>query len=180
MKISKMAAALGVTLMAASCGPRPEAPAPAPVQTRPPAPVAPPPVRPSPPPASWQDLPLTPGAWFYSSGAEGPHAMFGAATSEAQFIVRCDRARRTVTLSREGAAAAARLTVRTSFTVRDFPAAVRTEPLAYTSATLPASDRFLDSMVFSRGRFTVDMPGAPTLVIPAWPEPARVVEECRS
>jgi hypothetical protein len=34
-------------------------------------------------------------------------------------------------------------------------------------------------MVFSRGRFTVEVPGAPMLVIPAWPEPARVIEDCR-
>jgi hypothetical protein len=34
-------------------------------------------------------------------------------------------------------------------------------------------------MAFSRGRFMVEAQGMATLVLPAWPEPARVVEDCR-
>jgi hypothetical protein len=33
--------------------------------------------------------------------------------------------------------------------------------------------------VFSRGRFAVETDGLPTLVLQTWPEPARVVEDCR-
>jgi hypothetical protein len=123
-------------------------------------------------------LPLTPGAWIYRSGGAGSEAVFGPPASEAAFIVRCDTARRQVVLSREGGGT--QLSVRTSSFERTLSATSRTEPLAYLSATLPASDPLLDAMVFSRGRFTVSGPGLPMLVLPAWPEPARVIEDCRS
>ena len=44
---------------------------------------------------------------------------------------------------------------------------------------LTAGDPFLDKMAFSRGRFVVAVSGTPRLAIPAWPEFARVVEDCR-
>lgn len=44
---------------------------------------------------------------------------------------------------------------------------------------LPASDPLLDQMAFSRGRFMVTAEGGASIVVPAWPEFARVVEECR-
>jgi hypothetical protein len=126
----------------------------------------------------WRDLPLTPGDWVYSRDSSGgSQASFGSANSEASFVLRCDAAARQVTLSREGAGAA--LHIRTSTSERTLPATARTEPLAYLSAALPASDRLLDEMVFSRGRFTVETEGLARLVIPAWAEPARVVEDCR-
>ncbi|MFW2831304.1 hypothetical protein [Sphingomonas sp. ID0503] len=46
-------------------------------------------------------------------------------------------------------------------------------------AALRASDPFLDKIAFSRGRFTVSLAGQPRLVIPAWAEPGRVIEDCR-
>jgi hypothetical protein len=158
-------------------------PAPPPPQRE--QPVAPPPVaRPLPPPpaasADWRDLPLSPGAWVYSSEASGSQALFGPPASEAAFIVRCERSSGRVILAREGTSRGNALTIRTSALSRSLPATARTEPLAYVSASLGARDPLLDSMAFSRGRFTVEMAGAPMLVIPAWPEPARVIEDCRS
>jgi hypothetical protein len=44
---------------------------------------------------------------------------------------------------------------------------------------LPASDPLLEQMAFSRGRFLVTVEGGPSLVVPAWPELARVIEDCR-
>jgi hypothetical protein len=172
--------ALGALVLAAGCVPRPEAPAPAPVPVRPPPP---PPAAPSPPPVAaapdWGDIPLTPGGWFYSSDNEGSQALFGPASSEARFIVRCDRSQRRVILSRVGAATNSQMAIRTSFGARNLPVAVQSGSLAYSRANLPASDPFLDSMVFSRGRITVEAGGLPMLVIPSWPEPARVIEDCR-
>lgn len=124
-------------------------------------------------------MPLTPGNWYYSSQSGASQAMFGAANSEAMFIVRCEPSRQIV-LSREGTPATAALTIRTTGTARSLPASVRTEPLAYASATVGANDPILDHMAFSRGRFTVEAQGLPMLVLPAWPEPARVIEDCRS
>lgn len=159
----------------AACVPRSEPPPPPQTQPRP----APPPVAPPPATADWSLLPLTPGAWVYSSQNGASQALFGPANSEALFVVRCDRAARQIVLSRAGEASGNTLAIRTSFGARAFTGSVQREPLPFVSATLPADDRFLDSMAFSRGRFTVEMAGAPMLVIPAWPEPARVIEDCR-
>jgi len=48
-----------------------------------------------------------------------------------------------------------------------------------TASPLPAVDPLFDQMAFSRGRFLVRAAGVPDLVLPTWPEPARVIEECR-
>ena len=168
---------LGAVALTSACVSQPQtsqvpAPRPAPLPT---------PAPPTPPPAArdWRDLPLTPGAWFYNNSATGSQALFGPANSEAAFIVRCDRARRQVVLLRAGITTGNTMTVRTSFTARNLPLSVQAEPLPYVFSALAANDRLLDSVAFSRGRFTVEVPGTPTLVIPAWPEPARVVEDCR-
>ena len=166
-------------LAATACVPKREAPPPppqpVPVERPRPVPVPPPP----PAAADWRDMRLTPGAWYYRNEGATSQAVFGPANSEASFIVRCDRARRQVTLSREGITSGNMMTVRTSSGARNLPLSVQAEPLPYVSSALPANDRFLDSIAFSRGRFTVEVPGKPMLVIPAWPEPARVVEDCR-
>jgi hypothetical protein len=166
----------GCFLVTAACVPRSQPPPQQPPQQRP-APVPLPP----PPPAAvdWVDRPLSPGNWYYQASGSESRASFGAANSGAQFIVRCDRASRQITLSREGLATSGAMTIRTSFTARALPATVQREPLPYLIASLGANDRILDSMVFSRGRFTVEAPGLPMLIIPAWPEPARVIEDCR-
>lgn len=69
------------------------------------------------------------------------------------------------------------LVIRTSFGMRRF--AVETGHLATTGIDLPAADPLFDQMAFSRGRFLVSVEGGGTLVVPAWPEFARVVEDCR-
>jgi hypothetical protein len=160
---------MGAAALAAGCASKP-APAPAPAPIRPYA-ATPAPARPTEPaPLDWRDVPLTPGGWTYSSDASGSQALFGPAGSGTGFMLRCDRARGEIVLSREGAAAAA-LTVGTSFGSRSLP--------AVPAAALPSSDPLLDQIAFSRGRITIAAPGLPTLVIPAWPEPARVIEDCR-
>lgn len=171
-----MAALAALALAAGACVPKREAPPPPP----PPRQAPPPPPTPAPPPPApgWEDAPLTPGAWVYSSEASGSQALFGPPQSEALFLLRCDRASRRVTLSREGTGSA--LTIRTTSAARTLPATSRTEPLAYLSASVAASDPLLDAIAFSRGRFAVDVPGMARLVLPAWPETARVAEDCRS
>jgi hypothetical protein len=141
---------------------------PAPVVPAPPPEIAPPAPPPSPPPPQdWRDIALTPGDWSYRPETTGSSARFGAEAPA--FILRCDSAARQVVVERSGAAAGARLTVRTSFGERAIPA----------GSALPAADPFLDQIVFSRGRFTVAAEGLPMLVIPSWPEPARTIEDCR-
>jgi hypothetical protein len=48
------------------------------------------------------------------------------------------------------------------------------------SADLSSYDSLLDSMASSRGRFVVSVAGQPALVVPPWPEVARVIEDCRA
>jgi hypothetical protein len=108
-------------------------------------------------------LPLTAGQWTYAVSATGTEARYGAA-----FSIRCDRATRTVIISRPAAAPAV-LTIATDSVSRNVPAGGR----------LLANDPLLDAIAFSRGRFIVSGGGA-TLAIPSWPEAARSIEDCRN
>ena len=51
--------------------------------------------------------------------------------------------------------------------------------MAAVAITFAASDRQLDAMAFSRGRFMLEVSGLPTLVLPAWAEVGKVIEDCR-
>ena len=51
---------------------------------------------------------------------------------------------------------------------------------ARITAQLASTDTLLDALAFSRGRIGVGVSGTPPLVAPAWPEIARVVEDCRA
>ena len=108
-------------------------------------------------------LPLTPGQWTYAASATGSEARYGAA-----FSLRCDRATRTVIISRPGAAPTV-LSIATDSVTRNLPVGGRLLP----------NDPLLDAIAFSRGRFLVSEGGA-TLAIPTWPEAARSIEDCRS
>ena len=172
-------ASLAALAVLAGCAAQPE-PAPQPTprpqpQPQPPRPAPPPPT----PAAGWEDAPLSQGDWHYSSQSGSSQALFGPANGEATFLVRCERAQRRIVLSREGTGAGP-MSVRASNASRNLPTTAVTDPLAYVSAAVGATDPLLDAMVFSRGRFAVELPGLPRLVLPAWPEPARVIEDCRS
>jgi hypothetical protein len=167
----KLAGAAVALVMLASCATRTPQP-PAPVPQQPPPRPAPPRPLPTPPPLAWQDAPLSAGDWSYSEAAGGPSASFGAPA--AQFTVRCEPDRR-ISLTRLGATGTA-LTLRTSDALRALPASAEQVGLV---AYLNAADPLLDAMAFSRGRFAVEVAGTPLLILPAWPEPARVIEQCR-
>ena len=171
----KLIIVMGSMLAASGCIPRAEQPRDEPARPAPqvqvPSPVAP-------PSADWRDIPLTPGNWRYGPQASGSAASFGPAGGEALFVVRCDRANRRLILSLRGAQQGP-MTIRTSTLSRALPIQVEEGASAYSNAVLAAVDPFLDAMVFSRGRFTVEAPGQRMLVIPSWAEPARVVEDCR-
>jgi hypothetical protein len=160
---------LALLVMLASCAPRPAprpappAPAPQP-QPRPPAPLPPP------PPAQWEDAPLSTGDWSYQGEGATSVASFGSA-----FQLRCEAGRR-VSLSLANAGGSV-LIVRTSYGARSLLAEARPGALV---ATLPAGDALLDQIAFSRGRFAVEAPGMTRLILPAWPETARVIEDCRA
>ncbi len=151
----------------AGCAPR-SGPAPPRVEVIPPRAPAPAPAPPVVARADWADLPLSPGDWRYQTAGGDTEAWFGIV--EAGFMLRCDPTRREVFLACIPAPAGTPLTIRTSSASR-----VVTDGVA-----LPASDPLLDAIAFSRGRFAVEAPGLPALIVPAWPEPGRVVEDCRN
>ena len=81
-----------------------------------------------------------------------------------------------VTLALPGPAAlppGTTLTITTSDTSRSF--ALSGAP----TLTLSPHDPILDAIAFSRGRFMVAVTGGPRLILPAWAEVARVIEDCR-
>ena len=128
--------------------------------------------------ADWQDWPLTPGGWRYERDARGSRALYGTAGADAAAVLRCDAAVRQVYLSRPGATGGT-FTIRTTATTRDVAARPTGGQPPYVATALAANDPLLDAMAFSRGRFTVELPGTTPLVLPPWAEVGRVIEDCR-
>ena len=119
------------------------------------------------------------GAWSFHRAAGGSYAAFLDATARQRFIVRCNRAARTVSLVRTAVPAAApTIAVWTTTMNRSLPA--RFDATRTLTADVAATDPILDAIAFSRGRFATAASGAPLLALPTWPEPARVIEDCRS
>jgi hypothetical protein len=110
-------------------------------------------------------VPTMPGQWRYARTADGSEARFGTL-----FAIRCIAASRLVVLRRVDGAPPASLTIVTDMVTRAVPA----------SGTLGAADPLLDAIAFSRGRFFVMGGSAATLVLPALPEAARSIEDCRN
>jgi hypothetical protein len=168
-------ALLSLTL-AACVGP----PAVAPVQPERPAPVAPPAPAPQ-PTGDWTVRPLLAGDWSYRPEQSGSVALFGSAAGAATLSFRCQLATHRIIISRQGAMvpASGQMIIRTSFGTLQWPAASNAAAQPDSVAIRAAGDAGLDQVAFSRGRFAVEIAGLPMLVVPAWPEVARVIEDCR-
>ncbi|WP_128893005.1 hypothetical protein [Erythrobacter sp. HKB08] len=178
---SRMLVAL-LALGAACC-----APPPPPIVQERPRPVPTPTPTPTPPPAvvepeydNWADAPQTPGDWSYVSERGETLAIYGVASNDPAFILRCNRQTRRVGIARVGAInVSVPMRIRTEteerlLTVTPLPGA-----RAMLTTELDPNDRLLDAMAFSRGRFAVETAGLPTLYLPSWPEVTRVIEDCR-
>lgn len=174
--MKRSVALLPLVLVACVPASRPAAPTPAPTSVAA-APTPPPPPTPALGP-DWRDWPLTPGTWNYRRDARGSVALFGEANADARLTLRCDLAERRVYLSVAGTQAA-QATLRTTSTARQLPLQPTGGALPYAAAALTPTDPLLDALAFSRGRFTVERAGQAPLVVPAYPEVARVTEDCR-
>lgn len=174
MRLASRVLVLLAFVLITACVPRPAAPPPAPPAPAPP-PTLPPPT--PPPPLAWEDAALSPGDWTYRDEGGASSAHFGL-PGQPQLMLRCEPGR-TVTVQRAGASAGASLTLRSSSGDRSLRAVMAAASPPALTATLAAADPLLDALVFSRGRFAVEAPGLPILIVPAWPEPARVIEDCR-
>ncbi|WP_313809003.1 hypothetical protein [Sphingobium sp.] len=179
MRFKLPSAALATAfLLLASCVGAPEQHAPAPVSA--PRPASAPPSAP-PPPATvqWQDRGTTSGDWRYQVDGAGSVALFGVDAQSSLFVIRCDRGTRRISFLRPGLAGTA-MTVRTSYGTVSWPASAAVGTAPATQAIRAANDTALDQIAYSRGRFAVEVPGQPTLILPAWAEVGRVVEDCRA
>lgn len=172
MRKVRIAGGALLAVMAAACVPRTAPPAPAPTPPSAPAP-APLPSAPPLPPVNWLDAPLSPGDWDYRQ--DGAIALASYRSGSLTFTLRCGP-NRSVTLWLTGTQAPS-LAIRTTYGERRLPAAP--VHLNEMQATLPAGDPLLDQMAFSRGRIFVQAEGGAALIVPAWPEIARVIEDCR-
>jgi len=157
------------------------APAPAPVQVEPPAPTPAPAPAPAPLGKDWTVWPLAAGNWVYRADDRGSLALFGQPDSDATFMIRCDRARGQLVLSRAGKLSqnGATMTLRASSGLQSFPARNSGGAMPYAVIVVSTSEYMMDRIAFSRGRFAVETTGLPSLAIPIWPEFTRVVEDCR-
>jgi hypothetical protein len=108
-------------------------------------------------------------------------AQYGTPGLTAVFAVRCDFTRHTIVFSRGGVAPMpnAAMSFTTSYGSFAFTGANGggQPPAIVTQAS--ARDPHMDQIAFSRGRFLVDVAGQTRLVLPSWPEIARVIEDCR-
>jgi hypothetical protein len=71
------------------------------------------------------------------------------------------------------------MTLRATDASRSYPAHASALLPGYIAVELSATDPQLDAMVHSRGAFLISLPDRAELIVPAWAEFARVVEDCR-
>ncbi len=179
--VAGILAALALT--SCSSAPAPQAVSPPHVLPTRPA-VAPPPSPvqnlPPPAPSNWIDAPQTNGDWTYRREGGATIASFGAPGANTLFVISCDLGSRRVELARAGRAQGqVPMLIRTETISRNISAAQDAGGQSFLTSAMSSQDRLLDAMAFSRGRFAVEVPGLPSLYVPAWPEISRVIEDCR-
>jgi hypothetical protein len=172
----RSALAVLVPVLAASCVAPPDGgPPPRPVT---PVTVAPPPAAVA-PPARVEPGAVESGNWSYTRTTAGSSARFGAAPGSVALAFDCAPGDGSVTvrvLRLNPSAPATTATLRASTTAK---AVAVSAGGAFGAARLAARDPLLDALAFSRGRFGVAIDGRERWY-PAWPEIARVVEDCRA
>ena len=122
---------------------------------------------------AYRAMPIAPGAWTLRLSAGSSEASYGVQGSAARLTLRCDLVARRVRISRPDRPSGA-ITIITSSLTRTLAA----------PGEVTVYDPLLDAIAFSRGRFVVTTPASTAavsdaLAIPAWPEAARIVEDCR-
>jgi len=118
------------------------------------------------------------GHWTYASVSDGSEATFADA-STVQLWVHCTRAKRRVSIAKAATVFAPQLGIWSTGLTRNVAASFDAATGRLT-AQFGAYDGLLDSVANSRGRIGFAAGRQPVLVVPAWPELARVVEDCRA
>ncbi|MEC3910025.1 hypothetical protein U5A82_05905 [Sphingobium sp. CR2-8] len=148
-----------------------------------PVPAAVPPTQPAPVATEWQYRPASPGEWRYRPEAAGAVATFGPSVADVRLTLRCDRASRRISLARpvsaQAGAGQGAIIVRTNYGATSWPATTSGGGVPQLVAFRAASDTVLDQIAYSRGKFAVEVAGQQALIVPAWAEVSRVIEDCR-
>ena len=119
------------------------------------------------------------GNWTYAATTDGSEAAFANAAGNPQLWMHCTRATRRVSIAKPATGAAPFLNVWTSSLTRSVASSFNPATGRLT-IDLAAADPLLDAIVSSRGRIGFTVTGQPSLVVPAWAEAARVIEDCRA
>lgn len=120
-----------------------------------------------------------PGSWNYESTADGSVATFSSQSGFIQVWMHCTRATRRVMIARPAAAAAPFVGIWSSSLAKSEPASFDPTTGRLTVDLAPY-DPLLDAIATSRGRIGFAVAGQAPIVVPAWAEPARVIEDCRA
>ena len=118
------------------------------------------------------------GRWTYTQSAGGSSASFATAPGQPLLTLTCNRSLRRVSIARTATGIAPFLLVWSTSMNRNVPAGYNPATKLLT-AELSAYDRLLDALAFSRGRIVVAPSNGAPLVVPAWPDIIRVIEDCR-
>ena len=175
----------GIAFLSACAAPRKPEPVALPAPP-PPRPVAT--AVPAQPPADWRDAAVTPGTWRYVQmeqsemrGTPFPAktiATYSSSRTDNLFELTCERGAGQVRLGIMGLEEIdLPITITTTAMARTLSAP--SSQNSWITVALSPRDPILDAIAFSRGRFMVEVPGQATLYLPAWPEVARVIEDCR-
>lgn len=119
------------------------------------------------------DVPQTPGDWLYRATGGQSRASFGDGETLHFQIICIPGKGITLVRPRTGGDL---MRIRTETVERTLQAESRQDAVI---STVSANDRLLDAMALSKGRFAVEVAGAPPLYLPSWAEVTRVIEDCR-
>ncbi len=132
------------------------------------------------PEGNWIDWPITQGDWVYRQDERGSIALYGNADQDAILTLRCDKNQNILYLSRAGnPKTSAKMTIRTSHTLKSYTATALGDTPAYAAIAIKPDDRILDALVYTRGRFAIEVNGLLSVAIPSWAEIGHIVEDCR-
>jgi len=120
-----------------------------------------------------------PGEWSYSTTADGSEARFGLATGSPRLVLHCTRATRRVSVATPANPGTTLTNIWTSSQTRNVSSTFN-PATGRLSFELQAYDGLLDAIAMSRGRIGMSVGAQSPLVVPPWPEIARVVEDCRA
>ncbi len=131
--------------------------------------------------ADWTTWPRESGEWVYRRDDRGSIALFGEPDRDAKFTIRCDIGERLIVLSRAGTATGeGQMLLRASQGQTSIDSRPVQGGVGYVAAGLSPRAPILDQLAYSRGHFAVEIAGIKPIKVPAWPELAHVIEDCRA